>query len=1038
MRPSAVVLVFLVTLTPAAAGIRVRVVDPHGSTARTASVACAEPSGSSTPVDGAGIAEVVEPCRVVRCVAAEALPGTVRARPGAEAVCRLRGAVLATIVLPEGGLLASVDGRALAPDAREIVLPPRPPGKIDLRVEKPGADAACAASVHAAVPGRVRIVVPWRDPVAIAGTVVDADGSPFVGARVRWGARPAEKNSWSCGPVAERETTTGNDGAFSARVDPEGETLVVAGGWKEEERGIAVETLHGKSADPLRLRLEPPLEVRARLVDEERSPVGCRASIAVEDARDAWTGTIAPREKDRDSCTKGGEIRLGPRLPSPFEIDFRPEGALPVLRRGDASGREGRVVDLGTIVVDRGAVLRVEAHERDAGPIRGAEVTARGRRGAIFEVRGTTGADGRVTLSGLTKGSPVDVEVRASGFVEGAVRGAVPTDEPLRVTLRRGATVKGTVESPDGAPTAADVAARSDAGEVLEAARSSGDGSFALAGIPEGNVSVFAAAPGFRESESVSVRVERGRDPDEVTLRLREGREISGEVVGADGGPIAGATVMVVPSRYLGVDPGSESTALTSTDSLGGFTIAATGGGEETLVAAAPGRATTGKEISRIPLGERARLELGPAASLEVRLPSRIRAACGLGVRPSDELVRIRRCSPGGLERFDDLPAGATNVGLDFAAKDVELVAGATTTVELEEGGVVHGRVTRMGEPVSLASVVAVLNDDRGFGTAPGTFTDARGEYRVDGLPAGRFLIMAESGVARGERTVDVPAMGEVAADLDLTAAELIAVVVDRDSGEPVPGARITLRPDGANCARMLSQSYMRAGLGQDYTVTSGGCVTGTTGNDGVASVVSPRLGQHACTVEAAGYESSDSSVTLGDGPTRIDVGLSKGGRPVVRVTVRSEAGAAFGALYCVQGGESSSKYGPPGTLACETFSPGPAAVAYRIDGYGIGRAELVVPEQGTLDVAVDVPRGGDLAIPMNAAAESIVVRSGDGVVWNQAQGFGWPRCGYSWEEGIGNAYTCRGVPPGEYFVEVDGEKRASVLVRAGERAVAY
>jgi len=56
------------------------------------------------------------------------------------------------------------------------------------------------------------------------------------------------------------------------------------------------------------------------------------------------------------------------------------------------------------------------------------------------------------------------------------------------------------------------------------------------------------------------------------------------------------------------------------------------------------------------------------------------------------------------------------------------------------------------------------------------------------------------------------------------------------------------------------------------------------------------------------------------------------------------------------------------------------------------------------------------------------------GVVWNQAQGRGWPTCGFAERRADEPVrYLCYALPPGPYTIRLEGRAHATAVVRPGE-----
>jgi hypothetical protein len=99
--------------------------------------------------------------------------------------------------------------------------------------------------------------------------------------------------------------------------------------------------------------------------------------------------------------------------------------------------------------------------------------------------------------------------------------------------------------------------------------------------------------------------------------------------------------------------------------------------------------------------------------------------------------------------------------------EDVYFRAGESCTLRLVKGGVIAGRIARAQLPVAVLPVAAVrVADLEGkaaspFRTPPLFQTDDRGEYRIHGLPPGRYVVVANpsriEGGPRGSFEGDAP-----------------------------------------------------------------------------------------------------------------------------------------------------------------------------------------------------------------------------------------------------------------------------------------
>jgi protocatechuate 3,4-dioxygenase beta subunit len=223
------------------------------------------------------------------------------------------------------------------------------------------------------------------------------------------------------------------------------------------------------------------------------------------------------------------------------------------------------------------------------------------------------------------------VAATADGFVPGRsaalkVREGEDVEVPA-IRLSRGAVARGVVRLPGGRPAggarvetrldpeagAADIAdmmrTAMSTGRLARTVRADAEGRFEVAGLAPGTLTVVARADGYAPSRR---KAKVGTEPVEVEVFLRSASDLSGRVHGADGRPLARATV-AVEGTLAGIegDEGYVESARAATDAEGRFTLKALPAGSVTVVVRADGhqRAT----MSAVPGG----------APLEVRLEAR-------------------------------------------------------------------------------------------------------------------------------------------------------------------------------------------------------------------------------------------------------------------------------------------------------------------------------------------------------------------------------------------------------------------------------
>lgn len=403
-----------------------------------------------------------------------------------------------------------------------------PPAPQSARVESPvGVPPAVPAPVAAEPDGGVHVT----------GCVRDEDGVPFTGLElVLMGLRGAR------GLQPAATTRTSDDGRF--RLGP-----VARGAW-------ALQSTGGGTCEPLRRELDLTrgdleLELTARrgleLCVQARWPEGSPVhALSVTHRELLADGT--PGRAGGASTAGGGEdcLKLGGFCPGEYELrvssteDGR-SGLATVRVRLPAPGPL-------LIVLDENLVeLRGRVVDPAGAPIQGASVRVSPEVAAPVSPTTTTAADGSFRLPGLEAG-PGALLVQHERFLSpefgnplGGKLELTLGMAPLELVLQPKPLVRGRVVDARGAPVArAQVAG---AGS-LRPVPSAEDGLFELYGEP-GTRSLYAQKKGHATSATLSLELALGQLVDGVVLELRPACRVSGRVLGPDGAPVPGASVLV-------------------------------------------------------------------------------------------------------------------------------------------------------------------------------------------------------------------------------------------------------------------------------------------------------------------------------------------------------------------------------------------------------------------------------------------------------------------------------------------------------------
>jgi len=741
----------------------------------------------------------------------------------------------------------------------------------------------------------------------VFGTIVGPDGRPQQGAQARAEMSPRGMSASSARP-------TGADGRFEVQgLEPGTYTLLV----RHPDfapavvTGIQVEADGGVEAAAA---LSAGATLTGRLMGPGERPAA--GQVSLEDL-DGSPAPSALTEMLRAEAAADGRFRLERMPPGAMVLGVRAPGY--AAKRVDASiGERQSQVDLGDIELEVGLAIRGRVHDKTGAGIPDARVWASQRRENGHYTDTETGATGDFVLAGLRPGT-YQLVVSAVGFARINERAAEAGAENVDIVLAPGGAITGAVVDESKSPVEAfRVAAepvrsdrRNSSGPGYP--KSSSDGRFTVEDLAEGPHLLKVEAPGFQPAVLSDVKVAAGQTAEVGTIRLARGGVVRGMVVDRAGQPVPFATVSSRAAGNENVWYGNEPQG--TSDGTGVFEIVGLRPGRVALQARHPDYAS----------GSVSSLEVDPA-----RGPTEARIVLSRGgrivgwVRKRDGSpvtgmkISVGRSAgepffggggpplaepgPDGSYALSHVPDGSVDVVL-LAGDQNRLSSTQSRTVEVREGEtaeatftvreiLVSGRVTRSGAPMAGARIQ--LRGETwsmmSFGGPPRT--PPAGPQRLEGVARddggyellvdepGKYLVQVSALADKGWfpwRKVEVPDADGYALDLEFSGVSVSGVVVDKETGEPVPRASLSL-------------------FAKRHTGFSTG-VGGTAEADGQFNLEAEQ-GDFGLWARAEGYASMQTDLSLsGDGVSGLRVELVRGlvlegrvldagGRPVPGVEV--------------------------------------------------------------------------------------------------------------------------------------------------------
>ena len=750
--------------------------------------------------------------------------------------------IVVGLLLTGGWLLSRADERTTVPVETASALPD---------VERLVPDAAAAPTPQRSEPAALLAageaaalepgdVVLSREPLAVSivGRVVDEAGEPLAGATVEL-LRPSTDVSDALGvrPQDSRilaSTQSDADGRFAlpARLPPEmhlpqrtkfleptfdgPDVLATLPGHAPALGGVPVEHAGERRIGELVLPRGASLTFEAR--DQHGlDPQDVTVTVNYEKG---LPNRIGSKRREPPVRALGGARFLSDSLTAgTARVTIGAAGAAPVTV-GDVELTLGTTTDLGVLSLGAGATLTGTVRDARGEPLAGAWVLARPAqqklssadreyRKARPEELVTTGADGSFELGSLAAGSCALV-VGAPGFASTIVRSTEAPGLPVVVTLLDAGQVElKFVDAETGGllePQQVQTKHPDDNREIVTLEPSaSADGGMVHSLEPRVQSWVFVRCPGYPLQACVVEAIEPGaRRLD--TLSLAQGCLVRGRVVDSEGAPLESRGVLATSGDYQLQTFGAEYSAQTGPD--GGFELGPVVPSEWWTLSAGGGAFGITRQRLAIEAGQReieVTLRLQVAASVSGRLldargnPLGDRIVILIeGQLPFDMGVRALT-DVNGRYRFNSLVPGSHKVICQgpLAEQSFEVVAGEQAMIDLivPASARVSGLVTSAGEPIVGATVQLFHESFGDLMRYRTTTADERGAYAFEELRFGRYGVSATPSTGSESPILELALTpgAEAIADLDLSGGAIVGVAVIGETGEPLPGALVTL-----------------------------------------------------------------------------------------------------------------------------------------------------------------------------------------------------------------------------------------------------
>jgi large repetitive protein len=571
----------------------------------------------------------------------------------------------------------------------------------------------------------------------LRGVVIDEEKKPVGGVIVTRGQSGAIEGVTRFGVTNAR-------GEFALRVQGvqrEFELQAIKAGYATGAARAKV--VPGETPASVTITLPRGIPLTVQVVDREKKPVA-EANVGLMHWMDDPYGFRVPISRCTSGpCVTGADGKLEFRIvPGKYDVNVTGETLA-------AKNIPGQTIDAKTspltVIVDRGVEVSGRVAYEDGKPVADAGVTL--LSSGFPPQSATTDASGAFSFHNAASGpATLQASLSRSSRLSSSKKEIKAPATNVVITMPRGGTISGRVlDDATHAPVTDFQVSSMHAGMTgSPLAVQSSDGAFTLTGIAPGSTDILVTARGYAAGGSHGIEVEEGKAAPDVEIHLERGATLKGRVASSDGQPLEGVTIMVEdPSRRMRSGPlGGD-----ATDANGAYVIDSVTPGSRMVMFNKSGYvaqrktidAASGKETTLDVTLERGRELHGkvidesgqPVAQADIR---------GEG----DTMIPPTRTESDGTFTL----AGLRDVHLRVIARKSGYVearvedvdpAGPAVTLTLTRGGTITGHVSGATE----AEMAALVVNAAGQGAVSNGRVDASGNFTLQGIPDGRFMVQA-------------------------------------------------------------------------------------------------------------------------------------------------------------------------------------------------------------------------------------------------------------------------------------------------------